>query len=142
MFLLLSLCRYLCWRTISLRGYHPHISQYFDLNGLLESSFYYYHWVDTSVGGLLVPEGIIHPVVSVLALTWFIRYLCFYYYHWVDTSAGGLLVSEGIIHTLVSILTLSVQKVIPLYFISMFLLLSLCRYLCWWTISPEGIIHH
>jgi len=25
----------------------------------------YYHWVDTSVGGLLVPEGIIHPVVSV-----------------------------------------------------------------------------
>jgi hypothetical protein len=24
-----------------------------------------YHWVDTSAGGLLVPEGIIHPVVNV-----------------------------------------------------------------------------
>jgi hypothetical protein len=31
----------------------------------LISTFYYYHWVDTSVGGLLVPEGIICPVVSV-----------------------------------------------------------------------------
>jgi hypothetical protein len=36
--------------------------------------FYYYHWIDTSAGGLLVPEGIISPVVSVSALTWFIRY--------------------------------------------------------------------
>jgi hypothetical protein len=25
----------------------------------------YYHWVDISAGGLLIPEGIIHPVVSV-----------------------------------------------------------------------------
>jgi hypothetical protein len=31
--------------------------------------FYYYHWVDTSAGGLLVPEGIIQPVVSASALT-------------------------------------------------------------------------
>ena len=31
--------------------------------------FYYYHWVDISAGGLLVPYGIIHPVVSVSALT-------------------------------------------------------------------------
>ena len=38
--------------------------------------------------------------------------ICFYYYHWIDTSAGGLLVPEGII--------------------------SLGRYLCWWTISPRG----
>jgi hypothetical protein len=37
--------------------------------------FYYYHWVDTSADGLLVPEGIIHPVVSASALTWFIRYI-------------------------------------------------------------------
>ena len=29
------------------------------------STFYYYHWIDTSAGGLLVPEGIIHPVFSV-----------------------------------------------------------------------------
>ena len=36
--------------------------------------FYYYHWVETPAGGLLVPEGIIRPVVSVSTLTWFIRY--------------------------------------------------------------------
>ena len=41
----------------------------------LISTFYYYHWVDTSAGGLLVPEGIIHTVVSASALTWFIRYI-------------------------------------------------------------------
>jgi hypothetical protein len=34
----------------------------------------FYHYVDTSAGGLLVIRGIIRPVVSVLALTWFIRY--------------------------------------------------------------------
>jgi hypothetical protein len=28
------------------------------------SSFYYYNWVDTSAGGLLVPDGIILPVVE------------------------------------------------------------------------------
>jgi hypothetical protein len=28
------------------------------------SSFYYYHWVYTSAGGLLVPDGIILPVVE------------------------------------------------------------------------------
>jgi hypothetical protein len=27
-------------------------------------SLYYYHWINTSAGGLLVPEGIIRPVVS------------------------------------------------------------------------------
>jgi hypothetical protein len=32
---------------------------------------YYDRWVDTIVGGLLVPEGIIRPVVSVSTLTWF-----------------------------------------------------------------------
>ena len=32
--------------------------------------FYYYHWVDASADGLLVPEGIIRPIVSVSALTW------------------------------------------------------------------------
>jgi hypothetical protein len=36
---------------------------------------YYYHWVDTSAGGLLVPEGIIRPVGSGSALTLFIRYI-------------------------------------------------------------------
>jgi hypothetical protein len=37
--------------------------------------FYYYHWVDTSAGELLVPDGIIRPVVSVSALAWFIRHI-------------------------------------------------------------------
>ena len=49
----LSLGRYLYWWTISRRGYHTPSSQCF------------YHWVDTSTGGLLVLEGIIHPVFSV-----------------------------------------------------------------------------
>jgi hypothetical protein len=40
--------------------------------------FYYYHWVDTSAGGLLVLEGIIRPVVSASGLTWFIRYIYFW----------------------------------------------------------------
>jgi len=37
--------------------------------------FYYYHWVGTSAGRLLVPNGIIRPVVSASTLTWFIRYI-------------------------------------------------------------------
>ena len=41
----------------------------------LISTFYYHHWVDTSAGGLFVPEGIIRPVVSVSALTWFIIHM-------------------------------------------------------------------
>ena len=36
-----------------------------------------HHWVDTSAGGLLVPESIILPVVSASALTWFIRYILY-----------------------------------------------------------------
>ena len=31
----------------------------------MPSSQCFYHWVITSVGGLLVPEGIMRPVVSV-----------------------------------------------------------------------------
>ena len=49
----LSLGRYLYWWTITPQGYHTPSSQCF------------YHWVDTSTGGLLVLECIIHPVVSV-----------------------------------------------------------------------------
>ena len=49
----LSLGRYLYWWTVSPRGYHTPSSQCF------------YHWMDTSTGGLLVLEGIIDPVVSV-----------------------------------------------------------------------------
>jgi hypothetical protein len=89
--------------------------------------FYYYHWVDTSAGGLLFPEDIIRPVVNASALACCITITgsipllvdyysrghhpsssqCFgtgmlYYYHWVDTSAGGLLVLEDIIRPVVN----------------------------------------
>jgi len=38
--------------------------------------FYYYHFVNTSAGGLVViPDGIIRPVVSVSALSWLLRYM-------------------------------------------------------------------
>jgi hypothetical protein len=36
---------------------------------LISTFFYYYHCADTAAGVLLVPEGIIRPVVSILALT-------------------------------------------------------------------------
>ena len=49
----LSLGRFLCWWAISRRRQHP------------PSSRYHYHLGHTSAGGLLVPEGIIHPVVNV-----------------------------------------------------------------------------
>jgi len=39
--------------------------------------FYYYHWVDTSADNLLITDGIILPVVSDSALTWFIRYILY-----------------------------------------------------------------
>jgi len=35
---------------------------------LTDLRMHYYHWVDTSDGGLLVPEGIIRPVISVATL--------------------------------------------------------------------------
>jgi hypothetical protein len=110
MSVLLSLGRYLCWWTISPRGYRPPSNQCF------------YHWVDTSAGGLLVPEGSIHSVVSV-SITGSIPLLVDYYsqkyhppssqgyYDWVDTSAGGLFVLEGIVHPVGSV---SITGSIPL----------------------------
>jgi hypothetical protein len=50
---LTSLDRYLSWGSSSTRRYH------------LSSSQCFYHWIDTSAGGLVVLEGIICPVVSV-----------------------------------------------------------------------------
>jgi hypothetical protein len=41
-------------------------------------TFYYYQWVDTSNGVLLVREVIIRPVVSASALIWVIKYI----YYW------------------------------------------------------------
>ena len=115
--LLLSLGRYLCWWTISLRGHHPSSSQYFGTG-----MFYYYHWVDTSAGGLLVPEDIIRPVVNVSALacciicTWSIPLLVDYQSSRTSSTQQSMLRHWHV------------------------LLLSLGRYLCQWTISPRG--HH
>jgi len=43
-----------------------------------------YYWVDSSAGGLLVPEGIIRPVVSALVLTLFIRYIYYLDLHFLN----------------------------------------------------------
>jgi len=52
--------------------------QCIDINFSVIISSDIYDWVNTSAGGVLVPEGIIRPVVSASALTWFIRYI----YYW------------------------------------------------------------
>jgi hypothetical protein len=49
-----------------------------DINFSVIISSYIYYWVNTSAGGVLVPQSIIRPVVSASALTWFIRYI----YYW------------------------------------------------------------
>jgi uncharacterized membrane protein len=43
-----------------------------------QTGFYYYHCVYPSAGGLLIPEDIINPVISVLTLILFIKYI----YRW------------------------------------------------------------
>jgi hypothetical protein len=50
--------------TISRHLYH-------ERNGIL----YRLNWLNTSAGGLLLPEGIILPVVSASALIWIFRYI-------------------------------------------------------------------
>ena len=136
----LSLDRHLCWWTISHREHHPSSCQF------------YYHWIDTSAGGLLVTESIIRPVVRVTttgSTPLLVDYQsqrvsssssqCFY--HWIDTSAGGLLVTTSIIRPVVSV---SITGSTPLLVdyqsqrVSSVLLsvfLSMDRHLCWWTIS-------
>jgi hypothetical protein len=37
--------------------------------------FYYYHWVDTAAGVILVPASIIRLVVNASVLTLFIKYI-------------------------------------------------------------------
>ena len=48
-----------------------------DINFSVIISSDIYDWVNTSAGGVLVPESIIRPVVNASALTWFIR--CIFY---------------------------------------------------------------
>jgi hypothetical protein len=85
------------------------------------------------------------------------RYLCWWtiiarwyhppssqcYYHLVDTSTGGLLLYDGIIRPVVSVtITWSIPLLVD-YYCTMVssaqysVLLSLGRYLYWWTISPR-----
>ena len=49
-----------------------------DINFSVIISSDIYDWINTSAGGVLVPESIIRPVVSASALTWFIRYIYFW----------------------------------------------------------------
>ena len=58
----------------------------------------FYYWIDTFNGVLLVPEGVIRPVVSV-SITGLIPLI------------GGLLVPEGVIRPVVSV---SIPGLIPL----------------------------
>ena len=107
----LSLGRYLCWWTINPRGYH------------LPSSHCFYHWGDTSAGGLLILEGIIREALIVfitavdtsagglLIPEGFIRQVFIVSITAVDTSAGGLLIPEGIIRQVVIV---SITGTIPL----------------------------
>jgi hypothetical protein len=70
-------------------------------------STHQYYLVDTTVGGLLDHDGVIHPVVSVSILTWFIRYLHFYQYYLVDTTVGGLLDHDFLVLRHISLLVAS-----------------------------------
>ena len=143
----LSLGRYLYWWTISPRGYHTPSSQCF------------YHWVDTSTGGLLGLECIIHPVVSV-SITGSIPLLVDYQSSRVSYTQQSVFLSLGrylywwtisprvyhtpsIIHPVVSV---SITGSIPLLvdyqsssvsYTQQSVFLSLGRYLYWWTISPR-----
>jgi len=47
--------------------------------GVASFSSQCFGWIDTSADRLLVPEGVIHPVVNVSVLTWVIRYIHIYY---------------------------------------------------------------
>ena len=138
----LSLGQYHSWWTISPRGNHSPSSQCFN------------HWVNTTLGGLLVPEGIILPVVSVSLgqyHSWSTISLRGYYspssqcfYHWVNTTLGGLSVPEDIILPVVSVsITGSIPLLVDYYsprvsFSQQSVFLSLGQYHCWWIISPRG----
>jgi hypothetical protein len=42
---------------------------------ILYLHLYCYHWVDTSSGAPFVPDSVMRPVISISALTWFIKYI-------------------------------------------------------------------
>ena len=78
----LSLGRYLYWWTISPRGYYAPSSQCFN------------RWDHTSTGGLLVLEGIIHPVVSV-SITGSISLMVDYWFSSVTYTQQSVFLSLG-----------------------------------------------
>ena len=164
---LLSFGRYLCWWIISPLGYYPPVVSviiiwsipllvdYQSPRILSPSSQCYYHLVDTSAGGLLVPQDII-PQQSVLLS--FGRYLCWWiisplgYYPpvvsviiiWsipllVDYQSPRILSPSSQCYSSFAVDTsagglLVPQDIIP----QQSVLLSFGRYLCWWIISPLG----
>ena len=145
----LSLCRYLFyWQTIRLRGYHPPSSQCF------------YHQVDTSsVGRLLVLEGIIRPVVSVSITRSIPLLLVDYQSPRVSSSQQSVFLSVGLYffcwQTISPrgyhrpVVSVSITRSIPLLLVdyqssrvssaqqSVILSLGL-SFFCWQTISPRG----
>jgi hypothetical protein len=163
-FLLLLLGRYFClWTTITPRRHHPLSHQW---SILLLVDYYYSQKVsftqssvvNTSAWGvLLLPEGIIHPVISgryfclwtiitprryhPLSHQWSILLLVDYYYSHkvsstqssvVNTSACGLLLlPEGIIHPVISASELTLKLFgFPIFWLWTYLtnvILKMCR---------------
>ena len=139
----LSLGRYLYWWTISRRGYHTPSSQCF------------YHWVDTSTGGLLVLECIKHPLVSVSitgSIPLLVDYqssrvsytqqsvflsLGQYLYWWTISPRVYHILSSQCFYHWVDTSTGGYQSSRVSY-TQQSVFLSLGRYLYWWTISPRG----
>ena len=58
--------------------------------------FYYYQWVDISVGELSVPDGITRPVVNVSVLAGFIRYKMYIYY-WNLQFLNNVIINKDIV---------------------------------------------
>jgi hypothetical protein len=144
----LSLSRYICWWPTIPRGYHSPSSQCF------------YHWVDTSADGLLVPESIIRPVVKLgrYICWWTIiprgyqppSNQCFYhsiadvstqwYKHWLlgGWYPRGIMVNQqrcrpsdrNTDYWADDILLFTEGNIRPVD--------TLGRYICWWTIIPRG----
>jgi hypothetical protein len=56
-------------------------------------TLYYYQWVDTSNGVILVPEVIIRPVVSASALIWVIEYI----YYWSLQFLNNVIINKTMV---------------------------------------------
>jgi len=120
----------------------------------------FYYWVDTTVGALSTPplcEGMIRRVVRVrvAALPWFHIFIIkkMYNVYLLSTLSfppSGIGDHRRFRYPVVPFIWLSNHSILNVHnegycrsaswalnLISTFLLLSLCRYHCWWTISPR-----